>query len=118
MNDLNNTILSILARIRDNSQCQPDLQKLQGEVLQFKITGAEEYRLAFRNGTVELDNEATPTFHFEGRPEVLSAIFSGQLTPLAAILTRRVKATLDPVRGPVIGRIFSVAFRQAPSGQQ
>jgi putative sterol carrier protein len=118
MNDLNSTILSILTRIRDNVQCQSDIQKLQGEVLQFKITGAEEYRMAFRNGTVELDNEAAPTFRFEGRPEVLSAIFSGKLTPLAAIMTRRVKATLDPIRGPLIGRIFAAALRQPPNGQK
>jgi putative sterol carrier protein len=118
MIDINSTILSVLSRIRDNVQCQPEVQKLQGEVLQFKITGGEEYRLAFRNDTVELDNQAAPTFRFEGRPEVLSAIFSGQLTPLAAILTRRVKATLDPIRGPLIARIFSVALRQAPSGQE
>ena len=118
MLDLNNTFLSILARIRDNVQCQPDVQKLQGEVLQFKITGGAEYRLAFRNDTVDLDNEATPTFRFEGSPEVLSAIFSGQLTPLAAIMTRRVKATLDPIRGPVIGRLVFTALRQSPGGQE
>jgi putative sterol carrier protein len=112
MKDLKDTIFSILTRIQESADCQSEIQKLQGEVLQFKVTGVEEYCLAFRKGTVELDNEATPTFRFEGTTDVLSAIFSGQLSPLAAILTRRVKATLDPVRGPLIARIFSVALRQ------
>jgi putative sterol carrier protein len=113
MMDLGDTILSVVNRIQENVECQSEVQKLQGEVLQFKITGVNEYSLAFRNGTVELDREAEPTFRFEGSPEVLSAIFSGQLTPLAAILTRRVKATLDPIRGPLIARIFSVALKQS-----
>jgi putative sterol carrier protein len=118
MMDLKDTILSILTLIQDSLECQSEVQKLQGEVLQFKVTGVEEYRLAFRKGTVELDNEATPTFRFEGSSEVLSAIFSGKLSPLAAILTRRVKATLDPVRGPLIARIFSVALKQSAKAQE
>jgi putative sterol carrier protein len=112
---LSTTITSILTRIQESTECQSDLEKLQGEVLQFKITDGEEYRLAFRDGTVELDNTATPTFHFEGKSDVLASIFEGKLSPLAAILTRRVKATMDPVRGPLIGRVISVGLRQKAS---
>jgi putative sterol carrier protein len=108
---LSATITTILTRIQESTECQSDLEKLQGEVLLFKVTDGEEYRLAFRDGTVKLDNTATPTFHFEGRSDVLTSIFDGKLTPLAAILTRRVKATLDPVRGPAIGRVISVGLR-------
>ena len=110
--NLSETMTSVLTQIRESSECRPDLEKLQGEVLMFKVTGGEEYRFAFRDGSVELDNTATPTFHFEGTSDVLASIFDGRLSPLAAILTRRVKATLDPVRGPVIGRIFSVGLKQ------
>jgi putative sterol carrier protein len=109
---LSETITTILTRIQESTECQPDLEKLDGEVLLFKVTDGEEYRLAFRDGTVELDNTATPTFNFEGSADVLASIFAGKLSPLAAILTRRVKATLDPVRGPVIGRVISVGLRQ------
>jgi putative sterol carrier protein len=109
------TMTSVLTQIRENAECQPDIEKLQGEVLLFKVTGGEEFRFAFRDGTVELDNTATHTFSFEGSEDVLASIFDGQLNPLAAILTRRVKATLDPVRGPVIARIFSVGLRRKTS---
>jgi len=109
---LNATITSILTRIQESTECQSDLERLEGEVLQFKVTDGEEYRLAFREGTVQLDNTATPTFRFEGRSDVLASIFDGKLTPLAAILTRRVKATLDPVRGPAIGRVIAAGLRQ------
>jgi putative sterol carrier protein len=108
---LSETITSALTQIRESTECHSDLQKLDGEVLMFKVTGGEEYRIAFRDGTAELDNTAAPTFNFEGRAEVLASIFNGQLSPLAAILTRRVKATLDPVRGPVIARILAVGLR-------
>jgi putative sterol carrier protein len=100
-----------MTQIRESDECQSDLEKLQGEVLLFKVTGGEEYRFAFRDGTVELDDTATPTFRFEGSADVLASIFDGEVSPLAAILTRRVKATLDPVRGPMIARVFSVALR-------
>lgn len=114
---LNETITSILTNIQESDECKPDLEKLQGEVLQFKVTGGEEYRFAFRNGTVELDNTATPTFNFEGNADVLASIFAGELSPLAAIMTRRVKATLDPFRGPVIGRVIATAMRHKSSNR-
>jgi putative sterol carrier protein len=104
------TILSILTRIRENPECQPDIQKLQGEVLQFKITGEQEYRFAFRDGGVELDQTAAPTFHIEGQAEVMQSLFEGRLDPLAAILTRRLKITFDPVRGPLIRRIIAAGM--------
>lgn len=112
---LNETITSILTRIQESTECQPDLEKLHGEVLMFKVTDGEEYRFAFRDGRVELDNTATATFHFEGSADVLASIFDGTLSPLAAILTRRVKATLDPVRGPLIGRVIAVGMRHKTS---
>jgi putative sterol carrier protein len=101
----------MLLRIRTAPECKSALQRLAGEVLQIRITGLTEYRLAFRDGGVELDPEAEPTIFAEGSVEVIDAILAGKLDPLAAILTRRLKAKMDPVRGPLLRTILRAGIR-------
>ena len=96
----------MLLRIRRDPVCQPALQKLQGEVLQIIITGTADYRLVFKDGSVELDPNAKPTIVAEATPDVMDAMLEGKLDPLAAILTRRLKAKIDPIRGPLLRTIL------------
>ena len=107
---LDGTITTIIQRIREDAACENEVRELQGEVLQFKVTDGPEYRLAFRNDTVELDQTAPPTFHIQGERAVFDSLFLRRLTPLAAIMTRRLKVTFDPVRMPLIRRIIAVGM--------
>lgn len=96
----------MLLRAQSAPECQHALAQLAGEVLEIRITGMAVYRLAFRDGTVQIDPGATPTMTAEGTPEVIEAILQGKLDPLAAILTRRLKAALDPLRGPLLRTVL------------
>jgi putative sterol carrier protein len=108
---LDGTIQSMIERIREDAGCEAEVRELQGEVLQFKVIGGVDYRLAFRNGTVELDEAANPTFHIHGERDVFDALFQRRLSPIAAIMTRRLKVTFDPVRLPLIKRIITAGLR-------
>ncbi len=107
---LDSTIMTMIERIRRDAGCEAEVRQLQGEVLQFKVTNGIDYRLAFRDGTVELDGSAEPTFHIQGDPQVFDDLFQRRLKPLAAIMTRRLKVTFDPVRMPLVRRIISVGL--------
>lgn len=108
---LNGTIERMIDRILGDAGLEDDIRELQGEVLQFKVVDGVDYRLAFRNGTVEVDGSATPTFHVHGEREVFDALFQRRLTPIAAIMTRRLKVTFDPVRMPRFKRIIQAGLR-------
>lgn len=97
---------AMLLRIREDPSCASALKRLQGEVLQIDIVGLAEYRLAFREGSVALDPGAQPSLRVAGAPKVMDAILEGRLDPLVAILTRRLKARIDPVRGPLLRQIL------------
>lgn len=96
----------MLLRAQRAPDCQNALARLAGEVLEVRITGVAVYRLAFRDGGVAIDPDAVPTMTAEGSPEVIDAILQGALDPLAAILTRRLKASLDPLRGPLLRTVL------------
>lgn len=96
----------MLLRIREDQSCASAVQRMQGEVLQIIIVGLAEYRLAFRDGSVCLDPAAVPSLRVEGAPRVMDAILDGRLDPLAAILTRRLKARIDPLRGPLLRQVL------------
>lgn len=114
---IDQVIESMVERIRGNAACEADVRELQGEVLQFKVTDGSEYRLAFRDDSVELDADATPTFQIQGRSEVFNSLFQRRLTPLAAIMTRRLKITFDPERMPRIRRIIAAGLGPAAQAQ-
>jgi len=101
----------MLLRIRTAPECKPALEKLCGEVLQIRITGVADYRLAFRDGSVELDPNAEPTILAEGPVEVIDSILAGKLDPLAAIMTRKLKAKVDPLRGPLLRTVLRAGIR-------
>lgn len=101
----------MLLRIRNTPECRPALEKLGGEVLEIRVTGHAVYRLAFRDGTVELDPNAEPTIAAEGAVDVIDSILQGRLDPLAAILTRKLKARIDPIRGPLLRTVLRAGLR-------
>jgi len=104
----------MLLRVRSAPECKAALERLAGEVLELRITGLTSYKLAFRDSSVCLDPSATPTMVAEGSVEVIDAILSGKLDPLVAILTRRLKAKLDPARGPLFRTILRAGIKAEP----
>jgi hypothetical protein len=106
---------AMLTRIREAPECRRALATLSGEVLEIRITGYRTYRLAFRNGGVELDPTSTPTIAAEASIEVADAIMEGRLDPLVAMLTRRLKAKIDPIRGPLLRTILRAGTAARPT---
>ena len=103
----------LLMRIRASAECRHALASLQGEVLQIIITDVpSEFRMAFRGASVEEDPTASPTITVEGEQAVMSRILEGELDPLIAIVTRKLKAKADPVRGPLLRTIFRAGGQQ------
>jgi hypothetical protein len=100
------SVQQVLRRIREAPDCRRALEKLSGDVLDIIVTGHSVYRLVFSDGDVHLDPSATATISVEGSAEVIDAIFCGTLDPLVAMLTRRLKTRIDPVRGPVLRSIL------------
>jgi len=105
----------MLLRVRSAPECKAALEQLAGEVLEIRITGVTSYKLVFRDSNVYLDPSATPTIVAEGSVEVIDAMLSGQLDPLVAILTRRLKAKLDPARGPLLRTILRAGIKPEPN---
>ena len=106
----------LLVQIRSSPECAHALSALQGEVLQIIVSDLSmDLRLAFRNRSVEEDPAAVPTITVAGEEGVISRILSGELDPLVAGVTRRLKAKVDPVRGPLLRTIFRAGRRRASS---
>lgn len=100
----------MLLRARSAPECRAALEAMSGEVLELRILGHRTYRLAFRNGSIDLDPEAEPTIVTEAKPEVIDAILEGRLDPLHAMLLRRLKTTIDPRRGPLLRTILRASL--------
>ena len=104
--DLHDAILDFLHKVQCNSRIFPDIAKLQGEVVQIKITEGDEYNFAFRDATVTLSDGAIATIKVEAEEQIIREIIAGRLDPFEALFTRRLRTKFDPIRGPVLRRIL------------
>src|SRR5262245_45374064 len=105
----------MLLRVRAAPECKHALERLSGEVLEIRIIGHPVYRLAFRDGDVHLGPSAEPTIGAEGSVEVIDAILEGRLDPLAAMLMRKLKTKIDPLRGPLLRTILRASINETKS---
>ena len=102
----------MLKEIMDTNLADPEkhksIEKLKASVVIRESTSGVAVTLHLNQGRLELQNDAIakPTAYMEAGFENLAHISAGQLNPIVAILTRRLKSRGNPLLLLKISRIM------------
>lgn len=94
LNGLGRILKETIDKNLQNPQKYKRIEKLKGSVVIKESTSGVAVTLYFRGGEVEIQNDAIdkPKAYQEAGFETLAYISSGQISPIVALLTRKVKA--------------------------